>query len=91
MNKDDLTFWLRHDSRWPTTILCDRYGGSYSGALWIAFPLELQEVPAESQGDDSQSMEFWDTYEEPVGKGDSPQIAFMDLVAKMLNALSGMM
>ena len=55
----------------PTTIINDRYGGIYSGALWLAFPLEHYEAPREADGCDRACVSFWDEYREPVGKGGS--------------------
>lgn len=36
--------WLA--TRWPTTVVRDRYGGVYSGGTWVAFPLRSESVPS---------------------------------------------
>ncbi|WP_394829344.1 hypothetical protein [Pendulispora albinea] len=72
-------FWLKH--HWPTVITCDRYGGVYSGAAWIAFPLEC--IPEAAEGDDNDCAEFWQNYDEPVGKGATPDEALSSLIEAM--------
>ena len=74
-------FWL--NTHYPTTIICDRYRGTYSGAEWLAFPLDYFKVPDEVDGEDSECMMFWDSYDGVVGKGDTPQEAIGDLIKKM--------
>jgi hypothetical protein len=70
-----------HSPHWPCTIVRDRYSGSYSGALWLAFPLE--EQPGGVSGGDGACDEFWRTYDEPVGKGRTPEDALKDLEVEM--------
>lgn len=74
-------FWL--NTHYPTTIIRDRYNGTYSGAEWLAFPLDYFNVPDEVDGGDSECMMFWDSYDGVVGKGDTPQEAMGDLIKKM--------
>lgn len=74
-------FWL--NAHYPNTIIRDRYNGTYSGAEWLAFPLDYFNVPDEVDGEDSECMMFWDSYDGVVGKGDTPQEAMGDLIKKM--------
>lgn len=73
--------WLK--THYPTTIICDRYDGTYSGANWLAFPLDYYNIPDEVDGGDIECMMFWDSYDGVVGKGDTPQEAKNDLIKKM--------
>lgn len=36
--------WLA--TRWPITVVRDRYGGVHSGGTWLAFPLRPESVPS---------------------------------------------
>ena len=78
-----IDFWL--ESHFNTTIICDRYGGIWSGGKWLAFPEEsAPDGPLNSDGYGEDSVEeFWDTYAGPVGKGASPGAALADLEKKM--------
>jgi hypothetical protein len=77
----DFSFWLKEE--YPTTIVADRYGGSYSGAAWLAFPFD--ECPLGVDGGDLECMEFWDNYKGPVGKGNTPDNALENLRLNILN------
>lgn len=81
MNKREANFWL--ESFYPTTIIRDRYNGAYSGAAWLAFPLDFWNVPDEVEGGDGECMMFWESYDGEVGKGSTPELAMANLVAKM--------
>lgn len=76
-------YWL--ENYYPTTLVADRYSGTYSGGKWLAFPLDYWNVPAEVDGGDIECMMFWDTYDGVVGKGNTPQEAMEDLINKMGN------
>ena len=73
--------WLR--GNYPTTIISDRYGGTYSGALWLAFPHDYWDMPEEVDGGDMECYCFWQDYDGIVGKGATPEDAFNDLRKKM--------
>lgn len=73
--------WLR--GNYPTTIICDRYGGTYSGALWLAFPHDYWDIPEEVDSGDMDSCRFWQDYDGIVGKGATPEDALNDLRKKM--------
>lgn len=74
--------WLRR--HYPATIVCDRYDGTYSGGRWLAFPLDYYEIPVGVDGDDTECAMFWHSYDEPVGRGDSPEEALGDLAYRIL-------
>lgn len=80
-HKRETKFWL--ESFFPTTIIQDRYNGTYSGAVWLAFPLDFWNVPDEVEGGDGECMMFWESYDGEVGKGSTPELAMANLVAKM--------
>ena len=68
---------------WPVTIIEDRYGGTYSGAKWLAFNKYPEEVgSSEAMGDDCSCAEFFADTDWLIGKGDTPQSAYEDLFAK---------
>lgn len=81
MNKREAQFWLEYC--YPTTIIKDRYNGAYSGAKWLAFPVDYYQVPKDIDSGDIECMMFWESYTECVGKGDTIKEAFSDLVFKM--------
>lgn len=81
----DLEFWLKEE--YPTTIVNDRYGGTYSHAAWLAFPIDFYSVPEEIDGEDGECMWFWDKYKEPVGRGATPNEAVADLRIQVMNYL----
>lgn len=73
--------WL--SVKYPLTIILDRYDGVYSGAKWLAFPLEHDEMPCAVLADDSKCAWFWENYKEPVGKGAYASDAVADLIQQM--------
>ena len=65
---------------YPVTIVMDRYGGSYSGGAWIAWPLYPEDVPREPEGDDSAAIVFWSGERKyPCGRGSTPNEALATL------------
>jgi hypothetical protein len=71
---------------YPLTIIADRYGGSYSGAEFLAFNKYEDEVPHEISADDSTCMNFWwsgEGKEMLVGRGGTPNEALSTLVLKL--------
>lgn len=64
---------------YPTTIIKDRYDGTYSDGRWLAFPCLFDKVPPEIEGQDPECRRFWDNYKGIVGKGKTPQEAFDNL------------
>lgn len=70
---------------YPIIIVKDRYQGCYSGGKWVAWNLE--STPKCSQGNDIDCRFFWNRYKgdpkkypRPVGRGNSPQEAYQDLL-----------
>lgn len=81
MTPEAARLWLA--TLYPLTITADRYGGTYSGAPWLAFPDEPGDVPADVFGEDGECAMFWSAYKYPVGKGSTPQEANEDLVKQI--------
>jgi hypothetical protein len=71
---DNLEQWLV--SKYPTTIVRDRYDGVYSCAPWLAF-IELPgTVPPEIFGDDDECAHYFSNERflfEIIGRGTTPQ------------------
>ena len=73
---------------YPLTITKDRYGGMYSGGLYLAFKLTPYEIPDQVWGTDMNCGHFWDLEEAglltiTVGKGNTPDLAMFDLYEKL--------
>jgi hypothetical protein len=67
---------------YPVTIIRTRYGGTYEGGEWAAFPLQSVQVPGEAIGDDVTCATWWEQYGYAVGLGNTPGAALADLAAK---------
>lgn len=83
MTKLDAQRWVGDEFYYPLTIIVDRYTGGYSGAKYTAWPLDITQVPEEPYCSDGDCMDFWSNYLEPVGKGQTPNDAFQDLIDKI--------
>ena len=87
MNKfsqQDAELWL--DGNWPCTITMSRYGGTYSGGIWLAFPEEFTDVDPNVLGDDISCMEFFANLKlsgYQYGRGRTPELALKDLRRRM--------
>jgi predicted Abi (CAAX) family protease len=81
MDNREVQFWLK--CCYPTTIIKDRYQGTYSDGKWLAFPIDYHQVPKDIDSGDIECMMFWDSYTGCVGKGNTVEEAFSDLVVKM--------
>ena len=70
---------------YPVTIIMDRYSGTYSGASWLAFNLDYNEIPDAVCGSDIDCLNFWENEGKDmvVGKGAYPQEALNDLYWKV--------
>ena len=71
---------------YPCTIVKDRYGGSYSGGKWTAWPLDAEDVPRETEMGDRACEMWWSAARESrvdVGVGVTPDEAFADLLRHM--------
>lgn len=82
-SKEEAKTWL--EFVYPLTIIKDRYSGSYSGGVYVAYPCEFYEVDEDVAGGDVECMEFWGEFCGVVGRGNSYSEAFSDLVVKMKN------
>ena len=71
------SMWL--DGYYPTTIVSDRYNGTYSGGQWLAFACDYWDVPDGVDGGDTECESFWNDNEYAVGRGSTPQEAFDNL------------
>ena len=68
---------------YPIVITLDRYSGCYSGATFTAW--NEDKVPEGADADDVTCMEFWadmDKQEKLVGKGETPDDAYLNLCIK---------
>lgn len=69
--------------KYPLTVIRDRYDGTYSGAMWLAFPLHYFYIPSAIRAEDLACANFWKGYKEPVGKGAYANDAVVDLIEQM--------
>lgn len=73
-------YWTEDGDHYPCTVVRSRYGGTYEGGEWLAFPVRPSEMPYGWDGGDLQCAEFfgsWDKY--PIGRGRFPEDAILDL------------
>lgn len=68
---------------YPMTLVCDRYDGTYSGGRYTAWMCDPWDVPTEIDESDVPCALFWESYEFPVGKGNTPLQAMEDLLVKI--------
>jgi hypothetical protein len=68
---------------YPMTLVCDRYGGTYSGGRYTAWNCDPWDVPEEIDESDIPCSIFWDNYIGLVGKGATPLQAMEDLRIKI--------
>ena len=68
---------------YPLTIVCDRYGGAYSGGKYTAWLLDPWDVPAGIEECDFVCRAFWEKNDEPVGIADTPIAAMENLRVKV--------
>lgn len=66
---------------WRIVIHSSRYSGVYEGGSWFAMCLD-DEFPEDSIADDVSCAEFFGTFTDLVGVGNTPQDALNDLLAK---------
>ena len=68
----------------PVAIVPDRYGGTYSGGEWLAFPCEPWEVPLGPFSDVLEAATWWgDADAVPIGLGPTPDAAYADLFRRL--------
>ena len=77
----------RPDFLYPYVIVPARYQGTYEGGAVLSFPVELEAVSnTDYVGGDVECAIFWGNHAHlPIGKGDTPQAAFDDMVNKLKN------
>ena len=72
---------------YPLTIVIDRYTGTYSGGIFTAWNLDLDEIPEDICADDNSASDFFDDIrygrrDYIYGVGATPDEAAMDLYIK---------
>jgi hypothetical protein len=69
---------------WVATITTSRYSGAYEGGRWVCFRAFHDELPSAPFEDDITAQAWWSDGEEEtwVGRGDSPQEAFEDMMRR---------
>lgn len=72
-----------YDDIYPLVIIEDRYTGVYSNGKYTAWNMYFEDIPREIDEDDVTCRNFWHSYEEVVGLGDTPNEAVEDLRQKM--------
>ena len=82
----DVDFWLREE--YPLTVIGDRYGGTYSKSLYLAFPYDFTDINPDVNGGDVECMKFWETFDGFVGKGATVEDAVKDLHQKLIQEKS---
>ena len=69
---------------YPLTIVADRYGGSYSGALFTAWNLQYDQLPNEISDCDLGCGIFWTKADRSeIGFGNNPNEAYQNLLEKL--------
>jgi hypothetical protein len=83
-------------SIYPATIVHARYNGSYEGAPWLCFPVQIEGLAHHDErspgfhqqlrhwdGDEIECERFWRRARDGeylIGRGDSPTAAYDDLI-----------
>lgn len=78
MTKDEIESWLNIE--YPLTIISDRYNGSYSEGKFLAFPLSFNKIDKAVNGNDIDCVCFWIDYQGFVGRGNTPNEAYENLI-----------
>ncbi|MGW4800251.1 hypothetical protein ACWEPC_48315 [Nonomuraea sp. NPDC004297] len=65
------------------TIVMSRYGGIYEPGIWVAFPMNPDELPPDWYAGDVECAHFFAERKGEIGGGDTPQEAYEDLLNKM--------
>ena len=81
MTREYIETWLA--IKYLVTIILDRYNGSYSGAKFIAYPQEPYEICNEVNSDDIACLTYWNDFSSIIGKGNTPNEAYEDLLNNM--------
>ncbi len=80
--------------RYPIAIIQDRYGGTYSGGLWLAVAsctdmdngsyLIVRMIEDVPHGSDTETMIFWQSPPDWIAVGNTPNEALAALKARSL-------
>lgn len=70
---------------YPITIICDRYGGSFSGGAFTAWNLDYDCIPSAVNAGDIEHSSFFldDKNDYIIGIGSTPSKALKDLAKKL--------
>jgi hypothetical protein len=69
---------------YPFTIVPARYGGTYEGGRYLAFPCGPNRLPDGWDDSDCECMDWWaDHHDWPIGVGASPDEALEVLIARL--------
>lgn len=68
---------------YPLTIISDRYGGTYSGGNFTAWPYDHWGINEDVDADDVPCMIYWDTTDDIAGRGNTIIDAVIDLGKRM--------
>ena len=71
------------DEIYPLTIIADRYSGTYSGGVYLAWNLVPDAIPEGVEYDGDDGMDFWENNEIVCGKGNTVSEALADLYVKL--------
>lgn len=74
---------IREKTPYPLTVVMARYGGVYEGGVFLAFNYHPEALPTGWDGDDVTCHAFWLDFDKPVGRGQSPNQAVLDLAAQL--------
>ena len=85
MNRIEIEYWLKE--QYPLTVISDRYGGTYSGGRFLAYPCDFDEIGEDVNGGDNACMDYWDEFNGIVGKGATIEEAVQDLRDKLQKEL----
>ena len=77
-----------YNKLYPLTIVMDRYTGVYSGGIFTAWNLDVDEVPWEIAGSDNTALTIFEEIESGerdlvYGIGRTPDDAAIDLYFKL--------
>ena len=85
-NSDEIDFWVQ--DIYPITIISDRYGGTYSGGQYTAWPIFYYDIPEGPEDSDIPCFDFWQNVDKSfIGIGESIDAAKLDLIFKMKKKL----
>lgn len=68
------------ESIYPCAIIPARYGGTYEGVRWLAFPLHHEDIPRDAVGSDVPCAEWHADPTVVLGGGDTPNAALTALI-----------